>query len=95
MRDDDKAFMTECFLCHSMFQFGPHIYSGKAQPAWGGIMLCDGCCKGNWDGIVPGPRVPTLVRAPQGAGHPDNFEREGVAGYPQQLPPLVRGKPRG
>lgn len=45
--------METCFLCRSEFPFGQGKYYGKPIQAWG-IMACDSCLKGNWDGIVPG-----------------------------------------
>jgi|WetSurMetagenome_2_1015567.scaffolds.fasta_scaffold524009_1 hypothetical protein len=50
---DEHAVICKCFLCRSDFQFGPHAYRGRPIPAWGGIMVCDGCESANWDGIVP------------------------------------------
>ena len=45
--------MTDCFLCKSAFQFGPHRYEGCRVPAWD-IMICNICRSANWDGVVPG-----------------------------------------
>jgi hypothetical protein len=55
----DDRMMLDCFLCKRAFQFGPHIHNGKRIPEWE-MMVCDGCYKGNWDGIVPGTR-PHLI----------------------------------
>ena len=47
----DPAFSQTCFLCNRPFQFGRGMYHGKNIPDWG-IMICDTCKSGNWDGIV-------------------------------------------
>ena len=47
----DPNFAETCFLCEQQFQFGMHVYDGKHVADWG-IMVCNSCKNGNWDGIV-------------------------------------------
>lgn len=46
-----EPIMCECFLCVRKVQCGPHRYDGRNIPEWG-VLLCNGCLSGNWDGIV-------------------------------------------
>jgi hypothetical protein len=50
----ETPHMIKCFLCELPFQFGPHVYNGRRIPEWD--IVCSGCYKGNWDGIVPETR---------------------------------------
>jgi hypothetical protein len=58
-RMEGEKIIYDCFLYSFPFQFGPHVYNGKRIAAWD-VMVCDGCYRGNWDGIVPQSR-PHLV----------------------------------
>ncbi|MCL1127986.1 hypothetical protein [Shewanella surugensis] len=49
----NEKFMYNCFLCRDSFQFGPGLYDGKTIPLYGGITVCMGCYKWNWDGWNP------------------------------------------
>jgi hypothetical protein len=61
----DSKFYYTCDLCERPFRFGPHLYAGRPIPQWGKVMLCSGCEKTNWDGIVPQshPRFMEKLRA--------------------------------
>jgi hypothetical protein len=48
---DGYKHMYECFMCGSDFQFGPHVYGGRAIGAWN-ISVCQSCYSSNHDGIV-------------------------------------------
>jgi hypothetical protein len=48
----DKIFV-KCPLCDFEFQHGPQRYEGHVLESYGGIMVCDHCWGGNWDGWTP------------------------------------------
>jgi hypothetical protein len=80
---DDKAAdktMIECFLCKRPFQFGEHIYDGRRVHAWD-VMICNGCDKRNWDGVVPSAR-PHLVPFLQSKGIPVKLNAKGWIDIP-------------
>jgi len=41
--------IQKCDLCDASYQHGPHRYEGRKAHRYG-IMVCDGCWSGNWDG---------------------------------------------
>lgn len=48
----DFKNMKQCFLCHSEFQYGPHLYDGKRIPIYE-MSVCMNCYKGSHDGWAP------------------------------------------
>jgi hypothetical protein len=48
----DGKTLSKCRLCRRRFQFGEHIYKGRAINEWD-IMVCEWCYASNRDGIVP------------------------------------------
>ena len=41
-----------CELCDSSYQHGPGLFKGHKAHLYG-IMVCDSCWNGNWDGWNP------------------------------------------
>jgi hypothetical protein len=76
----DDPVMIDCFLCNRAFQFGPHIYRGRRVQAWN-VMICGGCNRGNWDGVVPGVR-PHLVPYLQSKGIEVRYNANGWIDIP-------------
>jgi hypothetical protein len=77
------AFLMNCFLCGSRFQFGPHIYDGR--PQWEDVMVCIPCIRGNWDGVVLAshPRLGEHLKA---KGIPIKLNAKGWLDLPNPVP---------
>jgi len=73
--------MRDCLLCKRSFQFGPDTYDGKLIKAWG-IMVCNACYRGNWDGIVPA-RYPHLMAHLKSEGITVTPNAKGWIDWPQ------------
>jgi hypothetical protein len=77
---EGEKIIYDCFLCSFPFQFGPHVYDGKFIPGWD-VMVCDGCYRGNWDGIVPSTR-PHVVPYLQSKGIEVRYNAKGWIDWP-------------
>lgn len=44
--------METCPFCGKEFVFGPHQYDGKLLSGYG-LLVCETCYSGNWDGWSP------------------------------------------
>ena len=47
-----EPIIQACDVCGVKYQHGPHRYEGHWLSLYG-IMCCDSCWKGNWDGWTP------------------------------------------
>ena len=97
MRMDGEKIMVECFLCEREAQMGPHVYNIRNVPGWE-IHACDGCVKGNWDGVVP-IMHPRLVKYLKSQNIQITLNSEGWIDWPQGFLrpgdiPWVRSKRR-
>jgi len=71
-----------CILCDRSFQFGtaPGIYRGRHIGSWG-VEICDGCLRGNWDGIDLETR-PRLAEHLRGRGISVTKNAKGLVNIP-------------
>jgi hypothetical protein len=75
------APMETCFICSRRFQFGEGVYNGRHVSAWD-VMICDGCDRGNWDGIVPQTR-PHVIPSLQSRGIDTTLNSKGWLEIPR------------
>ena len=81
MRMEGEKIMSECFLCGSEAQQGPHIYNIRNASHWN-VLACDTCVKSNWDGIIPG-RFPHLEEHLKASKIPVATNENGWIAWPE------------
>jgi hypothetical protein len=57
-----------CDSCGRLFEYAMGRYRGRPVPAYG-IIVCDGCYEGNWDGWGPA-REPKIIARMTELGRP-------------------------